>query len=88
MSDAFDFEADPARLTRPETGIYVRARVGGKWQAVDLSHLSRDSLYAWLRSRGGSNPWAENTVALLLGHEAEDEPPPPSAWQTPFGTPP
>ena len=37
--------------------------------SYDIATLDRDSLFRWLRSRGGSNPWAENIVAVLLGHK-------------------
>ena len=51
------------------TGIYVRAKQpDGKWISADLCQLSKESLLAWLRSRGGNNPWAEDTVGILLGH--------------------
>ena len=53
----------------PESGIYVRAKLGDKWGSYDIAHLERESLVAWLKSRGGDNPWAENCVLLLLGHE-------------------
>lgn len=53
----------------PTTGIHVRARLRGEFAVFDISHLTRSSLYQWLRSRGGSNLWAENTVLVLLGHE-------------------
>lgn len=62
---------DPNRVGRPlrETGIYVRARdAKGKWGSHDLVWLSRDSVLQWLKSRGGDNPWAEQTVLALLGH--------------------
>jgi hypothetical protein len=68
---------DPARVEFPETGIYVRAKnMFGKWDNIDIAHLKRDSLLDWLRSRGGDNLWAENTVLLLLAHstEANDAP--------------
>jgi hypothetical protein len=51
------------------TGIKVRARFGEKWGSYDIGELTRGSLMDWLRSRGGSNPWAEQTVAILLGWE-------------------
>lgn len=53
------------------TGIFVRA-LGpeGRWGSFDIVELDKASLLTWLRSRGGYNPWAENTVALLLGHAA------------------
>jgi len=68
---------DPERMARSRfwvTGIMVRAKgLDGKYLSVDISDLDRASLLVWLRSRGGSNLWAENTVLLLLGHEAIDE---------------
>ena len=71
-------EIDPARLARDgETGIFVRAvhrKVDGdKFISCDIVCLTRESLFSWLRSRGGNNPWAENCVALLLGHHHEDD---------------
>lgn len=51
------------------TGVYVRARGDGdKWGSYDIAELDRSSLHRWLRSRGGKNLWAENTVLILLGH--------------------
>ena len=52
----------------PETGIYVRAKRDGKWESVDISELTAESLLQWLRSRDGDNPWAEDVVGILLGH--------------------
>jgi hypothetical protein len=53
----------------PSTGIFVRAKdPEGEWCTVDIWALDRASLLAWLRSRGGDNPWAENVVGILLGH--------------------
>ena len=62
------------------TGIYIRAqRPDGRFDSVDIGVLTKDSLLDWLRSRGGSNPWAENTIGILLMHGALwDEPT--SAW--------
>lgn len=52
------------------TGIFVRAKdPNGQWVNADIWQLDRDSLIEWLRSRGGDNPWAEQVVCLLLGHE-------------------
>jgi hypothetical protein len=66
---------DPNRTDLPETGIFVRAKnTAGEWDSIDIAHLTRESLFDWLRSRGGDNPWAENTVAILLGHEIEEPP--------------
>lgn len=63
-----DLNVDPARAQIPETGIYVRAKKDDRWGSHDIAHLDRKSLYEWLRSRGGDNLWAENTVLILLGH--------------------
>ncbi len=73
---AAELTIDPARWlvnqnsVQPVTDIYVRAKHAdtGEWDSVDISSLDKPSLLAWLRSRGGSNPWAENTVFILLGH--------------------
>lgn len=70
---------DPARVAEAQelsgdestdvTGIPVRAQTKeGKWESVDIFCLDKESLNTWLRSRGGDNPWAEQVVALLLGH--------------------
>lgn len=70
MTDAPpDLRIDPFRLGAPETGITVRCLGDGGYRQHDIAHLSAESLLAWLRSRGGSNPWAENTIAVLLHHE-------------------
>ena len=53
---------------RGATGIYVRAKRAQKWDSVDIAELDHASLILWLRSRGGANEWAENVVAVLLGH--------------------
>jgi hypothetical protein len=59
---------DPERAATFKTGIYVRATDGDNWVSVDIAVLDKPSLLAWLRSRGGDNPWAENVVGALLGH--------------------
>lgn len=61
---------DPARVSYVDqgTGIYVRALSLGQWSSVDIAALDARSLLQWLRSRGGDNPYAENTVGILLGH--------------------
>jgi hypothetical protein len=64
-----NLQVDPARVDLPKTGFYVRAQLDGTWSAWDIAHLTRDSLFEWLRSRGGANEWAESVVFALLGHE-------------------
>jgi len=60
----------------PGTGMFVRAVVppDNRWESVDIEVLDLTSLMDWLRSRGGDNKWAENTVALMLGHKLEEGP--------------
>jgi len=55
----------------PGVGIHVRAKHArtGQFDTYDITDLTRESLMAWLRSRGGHNEWAERVVLILLGHE-------------------
>ncbi len=86
----------PKRLAEKDpynkTGVYIRAQTsGGAWISADIILLDKPSLLTWLRSRGGRNDWAENTVAMILGHgHFEEEDPHPetllqsneyTAWQ-------
>lgn len=50
------------------TGIYVRAQCDGKWDSFDIAELDKASLLEFLKSRGGDNAWAEDTVGILLNH--------------------
>lgn len=52
------------------TGLFIRAidPRTDKYSTYDIAALDARSLLAWLRSRGGDNPWAEDVVGLLLGH--------------------
>lgn len=63
---------DPARLEEykdVKTGLLVRAKYpGGKIKNADIVLLTSESLLAWLRSRDGDNPYAEDVVGILLGH--------------------
>ena len=62
---------DSRRDLHGSTEIYVRAQnAKGRYENADIAELNKESLQEWLRSRGGDNPWAENCVALLLGHSA------------------
>lgn len=51
-----------------QTGIFVRAKIEGKWANVDIGQLTRDSLLAWLRTDGVPDTLAEKAVLILLGH--------------------
>ena len=52
-----------------ETGIYVRAKnKEGRVINADIVDLKKESLLAWLTSRGGSNPWAEDVIGIVFGH--------------------
>jgi hypothetical protein len=69
-----ELKVDVARLDFTPTGIFVRAKdPSGKWISTDIVHLDKQSLLAWLRSRGGKNQWAENTIAQLFRHGPFDE---------------
>jgi hypothetical protein len=71
--NAKKYLVDPQRR-HPDTGIKVRAYLGdviGNW---DIADLERESLLKFLRSRGGENTWAENTVLILLGHKCSAPP--------------
>ena len=52
------------------TGIFIRAQhpETKRWLSVDIACLDKPSLLAWLKSRGGDNPWAEDVCGILLGH--------------------
>lgn len=70
VTDLTVLEVDPARVRLLPTGVVVRARLRGRWVTADVATLDRRSLLAWLRSRGGQNPWAEDFLGYLLGHGA------------------
>lgn len=58
------------------TGIFIRAiGTDGRFDAHDLAELDAESLTTWLKRDGGSNPLAENTVRVILGHEQVIPPP-------------
>ena len=63
-------KVDPYRTGAKETGVQARCLESpGVYKLHDIAHLDAASLLAWLRSKGGCNPWAENTIAALLHHE-------------------
>ena len=45
------------------------AAIGHDVDGVDLNHLTTEALVEYLRRHGGHNPWAENLLLGLLGHE-------------------
>ena len=63
-----EYIVDEHRSGIANTGILVRAKMRDKWGAFDISDLNKESLLAFLRSRGGDNPWAEDCVGIILGH--------------------
>ena len=66
-----NLQADPKRSDVPETGIYVRAlNVEGKWDSIDISRLTADSLRHWLSSKPDL---AEKVLLRLLGYEWTEE---------------
>lgn len=63
--------ADPERVHLPETGIFVRGLgEDGRFDAIDISHLTKDSLVAWLRDK--KPVFVEGVVLVLLGHSRGD----------------
>jgi hypothetical protein len=57
----------PPELT---TGIIVRAlNPDNQWGDYDIGQLTLDSLMKWLRASGEKSPLAENTLAIVLGHD-------------------
>lgn len=51
------------------TGIFVRAYgFDGRIGSYDIAELDSFSLTEFLHRDGGSNPLAENTVRIMLGH--------------------
>lgn len=70
MKLQLQIDPDRLRLRLHETGINVRAAdAHGNVGNADIIHLDGPSLLEWLRSRGGRNTLAENTVGSLLGHD-------------------
>ncbi len=62
--------ADPERRRLPETGIFVRGMgEDGRFDAIDISHLTKESLVEWLRSK--KPVFVEGVVLALLGHSRE-----------------
>ena len=52
------------------TGILVRARnPDNQWGDYDIGQITLDSLMKWLRSSGNKSTLAENTLAMVLGHD-------------------
>lgn len=72
-----DLNVIPERHEQKEhwqTGIFVRAKVGDKWDSIDIATLDKPSLLSFLKSRGGDNRWAEDVCGIILGHGHLHEP--------------
>ena len=69
MNDQTLLVVDSARVGNVHTGIKVTAfsRTDG-FGEYDIGELTSQSLFKWLRHRGGKNIWAEAVVLVLLGH--------------------
>lgn len=54
------------------TGVYIRA-IGqdGRWGTYDIAELDRDSLVAFVRSRGSVSTFALHLVLIWLGYDRE-----------------
>lgn len=70
-----DLKVDPARMQEWDgvSGIQVRGTLNGQAGTVDVAVLDKASLRLWLRSRGGNNPFAEDAMAMALGHGPFDK---------------
>lgn len=66
-----NLRVDPSRLgRRKKSGILVRAiDENGRWDAIDIAYLSKESLLEWLRSK--TTPYVESVVLALLDHPKE-----------------
>ena len=62
---------DPKRLNTGKTNIYVRAWLNDEVDSYDIYDLNLDSLYVWLQSKGDKSTYAEDVVAILLGHRLD-----------------
>ena len=54
-----------------KTGIFIRAKVNGKWDSVDIGdvRLPDAEVATWLSSSGGENVMAEKVAMILLGRD-------------------
>ena len=68
VSERLGVPLDGNELDRNFTGIFIRAKGSEGWDSFDIAVLDKPSLLAFLKSRGGDNRWAEDTVGILLGH--------------------
>lgn len=72
MTD-IEYHSDPLREHLPAYGIPIRAKRGGAWGAVDINHLDKPSLLAWLRSRNdvpdAGAGWRESIILAILRHD-------------------
>jgi hypothetical protein len=61
-----DLNCDPNRMdNRSTAGIYIRAKVGERWDSVEIAQLTRASLVEWLSEEPDR---ALQVVLLLLNH--------------------
>jgi len=64
-----ELKVDPDRMKFKElTGIFVRAKNGDSWGSYDCAVLDKPSFLSWIRSRGGSNAFAEDILGLVMGY--------------------
>ena len=63
------YRVDPSRTHYGRTQIPVRAQgTDGRYGSYDISVLDRESLIAFVRSRGEVSEWALSLILLLLDH--------------------
>ena len=60
-----ELQVDPKRIMYPDTGYYVRVKVGNRWTNADISQLTKESLLEWLHTFDNG---AEQVLLGMLGH--------------------
>jgi hypothetical protein len=72
-----ELKADERRLEEAAprdgyvTGCFVRAKTAKGWESVDMWCLTRESLLAWIETRGPVGPFAKSVILILAGYRPE-----------------
>jgi hypothetical protein len=72
-----ELKADERRLEEAAprdgyvTGCFVRAKTRKGWESVDMWCLTRESLLAWIETRGPVGPFAKSVILILAGYRPE-----------------
>jgi hypothetical protein len=74
---SLDLKVDERRLEEAAardgyvTGCFVRAKTRKGWESVDMWCLTRESLLAWIETRGPVGPFAKSVILILAGYRPE-----------------